>query len=275
MSMTVSILGCGWLGKGLALSLIKEGHRVKGSTTTADKMDTLSQLGIEPYLININAGSLESYDHSFFDCEVFIVAFNVKLQSRPEYPAEIRNLIHSLQHHKVPRILFISSISVYGNHNLEVNELTAPDPQTVSAKFLCQAEEMLLAEKELSVTTIRFGGLIGPARMPGRFLSGKKDIPDGLSPVNLIHMDDCTGLILALIESGLSFPVLNAVAPDHPAKQDFYGLAARMEGLPAPEFIAENKHWKIVGSSYTDRFYSYRINNLLSWLEQHPTSRSN
>jgi nucleoside-diphosphate-sugar epimerase len=274
MNMTVSILGCGWLGKGLALSLIKEGHRVKGSTTTPGKMDDLSVLGIEPYLIDLNAGSLESY-HSFFDCEVFIVAFNVKLQSRPEYPAEIRNLIHSLQLYKVPRILFISSISVYGNHNLEVNELTAPDPQTVSAGFLCQAEEMLLAEKELNVTTIRFGGLIGPARMPGRFLSGKKDIPDGLSPVNLIHMDDCTGLILALIESRLSFPILNAVAPDHPAKQEFYGLAARIESLPAPEFVAENKHWKIVVSSYTNRFYRYRINNLLSWLEQQPTSGSN
>jgi NAD dependent epimerase/dehydratase family enzyme len=104
--------------------------------------------------------------------------------------------------------------------------------------------------------------------MPGRFLSGKKDIPDGLSPVNLIHLEDCTGLLLTLIETGQEAKILNAVAPHHPTKRDFYTPAARNEGLPAPEFVAEKKSWKIVSSRYTDGFYKYRINNLISWLEQ-------
>lgn len=267
-SIAVSILGCGWLGKGLAASLMKNGHRVKGSTTTASKAESLAQVAIEPYLIKFSAGNLPLYDPGFFECDVFIVAFNVGLQRRPDYLAEVGKLIHLLQLHAVRKVFYISSISVYGNPNLEVNELTAPDPKTSSAGLLHEAENMLLAQRRLHVTVIRFGGLIGPGRMPGRFLSGKKEIPDGLSPVNLIHLDDCTGLLLTLIETGHDATLLNAVAPHHPTKQDFYTRAARNEGLPTPEFVAEQTNWKIVSSRYTDGFYKYRINNLLTWLEQ-------
>ncbi len=267
-SFTVGILGCGWLGKGLAAALIDNGHRIKGSTTTPSKAEGLAELGIEPYLIEFSADNLPSYDPAFFDCDVFIIAFNVGLQRRTDYLAEVSTLIKLLQHHAVRKVFYVSSISVYGNPNMEVNEHTAPDPKTISAGLLHKAEDMLLAQSQLDVTIIRFGGLVGPGRMPGRFLSGKKDIPDGLSPVNLIHMDDCTGLLLALIESGHDAKLLNAVAPDHPAKLDFYTQAARNEGLPAPKFVAEKKSWKIVGSLYTDTFYQYRINNLLRWLEQ-------
>ena len=33
----VSVLGCGWLGMPLAISLLDEGYSVKGSTTTEKK----------------------------------------------------------------------------------------------------------------------------------------------------------------------------------------------------------------------------------------------
>ncbi len=33
-----SILGCGWLGKPLAVSLLDEGFNVKGSTTSEEKL---------------------------------------------------------------------------------------------------------------------------------------------------------------------------------------------------------------------------------------------
>ena len=49
----VSLLGCGWLGKPLAVSLINDGFLVKGSTTSEMKIQELETLGIEPYLIDI------------------------------------------------------------------------------------------------------------------------------------------------------------------------------------------------------------------------------
>ena len=49
----ISILGCGWLGEPLAISLLEAGYSVKGSTTTESKLATLEASQIEAYLIDI------------------------------------------------------------------------------------------------------------------------------------------------------------------------------------------------------------------------------
>ncbi len=41
MKQNISILGCGWLGKPLALKLNKKGCHIKGSTTSDDKLGRL------------------------------------------------------------------------------------------------------------------------------------------------------------------------------------------------------------------------------------------
>ena len=55
--------------------------------------------------------------------------------------------------------------------------------------------------KKFNTTVIRFGGLIGYDRMPGKFLTGKKDLPNGDAPVNLIHRDDCVQIIYQIIKN--------------------------------------------------------------------------
>ena len=54
MKKTVSVLGCGWLGKSIAVNLLKNGFLVKGSTTTIEKLDELKKLNITPFLIDIS-----------------------------------------------------------------------------------------------------------------------------------------------------------------------------------------------------------------------------
>jgi glycerol-3-phosphate dehydrogenase len=53
--MTVSILGCGWYGLPLAKTLVAKGINVKGSTTSAGKLETLAETGIKPFLIDLSA----------------------------------------------------------------------------------------------------------------------------------------------------------------------------------------------------------------------------
>ena len=43
----ISILGCGWLGKPLALALLNNNYAVKGSTTSFEKTQHLASLGIK------------------------------------------------------------------------------------------------------------------------------------------------------------------------------------------------------------------------------------
>ena len=51
----VSILGCGWLGTSLGISLIDEGYSVKGSTTKTEKLTLLEAHDIEPFIIDITS----------------------------------------------------------------------------------------------------------------------------------------------------------------------------------------------------------------------------
>ena len=44
---SVSILGCGWLGKPMAVSLLREGFTVKAYTTSEIKSQQLEALEIE------------------------------------------------------------------------------------------------------------------------------------------------------------------------------------------------------------------------------------
>jgi predicted dinucleotide-binding enzyme len=75
--MIVSILGCGWYGKALAKSLLKNKVIVKGSATSPEKLQQLSDLGIIPCLVNFKAES-EDYDPEFFKCDILIISIPPK-----------------------------------------------------------------------------------------------------------------------------------------------------------------------------------------------------
>jgi hypothetical protein len=51
----ISILGCGWLGVGLAQVLLSRDVKVHGSTTSAAGLKRLRSIGIEPLLLRIDA----------------------------------------------------------------------------------------------------------------------------------------------------------------------------------------------------------------------------
>src|SRR5690606_32753411 len=101
---------------------------------------------------------------------------------------------------RVKQVILISSIGVYENSNNRFTELDTPQPDTESGKALFAAEKIAKEQKGITTTVLRFGGLFGPGRDPGRFFSGKKNIPNGLAPVNMIHLNDCLGISLAILE---------------------------------------------------------------------------
>lgn len=247
--MVVSILGCGWYGQALAKSLIDKGITVKGSTTSNEKLEQLSREGIVPCSVRFDAES-ESFAPSFFECDVLIVSITPKFRKgdAAAYLPKVQRIIHAILKYQVKKIIYISSTGVYGDHNTKVNELTGPDPDTGSGSILLAAERLFQGEPDFKTAIIRFGGLVGPARHPGRFFAGKKQIPNGLAPVNLIHLFDCVGITEGIIEKDAFDQLFNACSPDHPTRADFYLRVALAAGLPAPDFIIELKNWKIVDS---------------------------
>jgi nucleoside-diphosphate-sugar epimerase len=254
----VSILGCGWYGFPLATSLKTAGYEVKGSTTSPGKMDLLAAAGINPYLVHFEPGS-ESWTPAFFDCDVLFIAFppKVKQGATTDYISRLQRIINAIEHNQVKQVVFISSTGIYGDHNGEVNELTSPEPTTLSGIALQTAENLLQLQQCFTTTVIRFGGLFGPGRDPGRFFAGKKDIPNGQAPVNLIHLADCIGISHALLDTQAFGHIYNACSPEHPSKAAFYTQAAARSELSLPEFTDELLEWKIVRSVHMQTLLGY------------------
>jgi nucleoside-diphosphate-sugar epimerase len=175
-----------------------------------------------------------------------------------EFIPKIRQIIKTVQNHKIHKVIYISSTGVYSEGNTEVTELTPPNPSDESGKLLLQAEELFRQQTSFQISIIRFGGLVGPGRNPGRFFAGKKAIANGLAPVNLIHQSDAVGVTLAVIEKDAFGFTFNACSPHHPPKSEFYANAARQSGFDLPEFIPELKDWKIVSSKNIQELLQYQ-----------------
>lgn len=134
-----------------------------------------------------------------------------------------------------------------------------PRTDTETGLRMLEAERIISGITRVPVFILRLGGLIGPGRHPGRFFAGRSDIPNGLSPVNLIHQADALGIIRKLAVGEFQPGIYNGCAPDHPSRREFYVLAARKLGAAPPEFRAEKESWKIVGSEKVQKELSYRF----------------
>lgn len=266
--MTVSILGCGWFGLALAKSLLQDGITVKGSTTSESKLSLLADVGISPYLIQIDQHTGQS-DAEFFDCDLLVVSIPPKIKVGEEavFLQKINNIIEAINQHQTHRVIYISTTGVYGDLGIEVDERSDPQPNTENGKLLLQAEELFQSQTNAETTIVRFGGLVGPGRHPGRFFAGKKDIANGKAPVNLIHQIDAVGLIMAIINGKHFGQVFNGCSPDHPSRASFYTGAAKQGGFEIPKFRDELTEWKIVNSTKVKEIldYDFKVKDWLNY----------
>lgn len=267
MIQTISILGCGWLGLPLGQALVHAGYTVKGSTTTPEKRAEIEAAGIQPYLLKAG-DQLEGEDlRAFFQTDLLLVNIPPGGRRDPEveenYPRRVKAIVEMAMQMEVPELVFISSTSVYGNENTTLDESAELAPETASGRALVIIERYLQLLRAPRPTVLRMGGLVGGSRKPGRFLAGKKDVPNGESPVNLVHLEDCIGLIQALIQQQAFGHTLNVVADEHPTRAAFYTHQAAKEDLEPPTFQGSKKlAYKIISNE--------RAKSLLNYTFQHP-----
>ncbi len=223
---TISILGSGWLGLPLAASLVQAGYRVKASTRHQARMAEIRSIGAEAYLVDIDR--LTDQSHGFLDADTLII--NITSKNIEGF----RALAAAIADSPVSQVLFVSSTSVYDNVKETVTEL---DREFHSDSPLLVIEDLLTGSQAFSTTVLRFGGLIDGRRHPGRFFSSGRCVQNADTPVNLIHFDDCLGIINAIIEQACWGEVFNACADSHPSKREFYSKAIEHYGGGMPEFV--------------------------------------
>lgn len=237
--MNISVLGCGWLGLPLAKEILNKGHKVKGSTTTREKLNSLSSEGIIPYQIKLFEEGIQGDITSFLkDTDVLIIDIPPGLRKDPteNFIAKISKLKEQIERSHLNHIIFISSTSVFEDREdfPVYSEEDQPNDTSRNSEQLRGAENLLYSEK-YKTSIIRFGGLFGPERHPVKYLSGRKDVKDPIAPVNLIHREDSIGLINTVIKSGLS-GIFHGVNPHHPSRKDYYESTARTKNLTIPQF---------------------------------------
>ena len=266
--MTVSIVGCGWLGLPLAEYLIDQNIKVKGSTTTPAKLKLLEAKGIQPFLLDLNSISSDKSKQvedknisELFTTDILYI--NIPPNRRNpnillDYPAWISFLAKKCEAFKIKKVIFVSSTGVYPSLNNIVTEETTPEPQTNSQKAIVLAEQMLLGNINFKTTILRAAGLVGNSRNPGKWLAGKKNIEGGNTPVNLVHLEDCIGISYAVIRNDIFGEIFNLCADKHPTKEHFYSLQTRKNNLDIPTFLNESSaNFKIVSNKKSKSVLKY------------------
>ncbi|QCR21779.1 NAD(P)-binding domain-containing protein [Pontibacter sp. SGAir0037] len=248
----VSIIGCGWLGLPLAERLVQSGKIVKGSTTTPEKLELLEQKGIYPYLINLQEEQVEEVLSEFLHTDILVINIPPRLKSGMShlYIDQLQSLRKAMLASAVSKVLFVSSTSVYLDLNRSVTEAdTVFTEEQNPQNAMLQAEKLFLKRDEWMTTIVRFGGLVGGSRQAGRFLAGKKQVPNGDAPVNLIHQEDCLSILEQIMQQQKWGRVYNACADGHPTRKDFYTRATLAMGGILPEFDEmQETRFKLISS---------------------------
>ena len=230
----IAILGCGWLGMPLAAEMSRIGYSVTGSTTSIEKFPKIKSIGVIPFIIELGQSTVLGDINGFLaNANTLIINVPPKRKTDSEFTHKLNALIPFIEKSTVEKVLFVSSTSVYGDANTVVSEDSETAPETESGKDLVKSEKLLQQNNHFKTTILRFGGLIGGDRNPIAFLSGRPlENPNG--PVNLIHQDDCIGIITAIIKHNIWGEVFTGVTPFHPTRQEYYSAKAKEQGLPPP-----------------------------------------
>lgn len=257
MNQTIGIIGCGWLGFPLAKALVEENYTVHGTTTSEDKMAALQSAKILPFKLILTENGIRGDIGTFLmnlDLLIINVPPKLRTSSKENYVHKLRHLHHEIRSSTLKTVIFISSTSVYGHIDGEVTEDSPTKPITESGKQLLESENIFRNDMALHTAVVRFGGLIGLNRHPVHFLAGKSDLTNGDDPINLIHLNDCIGIIRTLIEGDYGNVIINGVYPHHPKKRDYYHSEALKKGLLVPIFTENEAEIgdKIIESRWLD-----------------------
>ncbi|QDO92758.1 dTDP-glucose 4,6-dehydratase [Formosa sediminum] len=251
---TISILGCGWLGLPLATTLINKNFNVKGSTTQTNKLPILKAAGIVPYIVNIESKSIPT---DFLNSDILILLITSKNRDA------FQQFIKQIETSTIKKVIFISSTSVYPNSNTEVTETSETNQSPLVA-----IESLFTQNNTFKTTVIRFGGLFGYQRKPGNFIRAHNIIPNPEGYINLIHQDDCIGILISIIEKDIWNETFNACANSHPKRAAFYTKEMAKVGRLHPVLDPDSDNvYKIVSPEklISAIGYTFKYSNLMDY----------
>lgn len=272
MQTSVAIIGCGWLGKALALSLQAQGREVIGTRQSQAGIDELMQLGIQAERLAL---PIDVTDNPLcFDYETLIVMIPPQIrQGKTDYPDKIESVVRCAQRGKVKRLVLVNSTAIYDGLDGDIDEKCQLHSTNKKVALLLQAEKSILTS-DLNAISLRVSGLVGPDRLPTNFFKSGRPLKDGNAPVNLVHQADVIGCLIALLEQPMLSGVYNINSQLRMSKKAFYVNAAKIAGNEPPLIVeadSSKQQGKYINSDKVRKSlnYQFKHDDLLVWLQNH------
>ncbi|EAZ81394.2 NAD(P)-binding domain-containing protein [Algoriphagus machipongonensis] len=240
----VAVIGLGWIGLPLANFLQDRNWEVCGSTTSKAKCASLQEAGISAIQFQLDPFPKGEGFQKLFEAEYMVINIPPKSRSQSSgfYIEQLKYLMSMLGKSEVKKVVFVSSTGVYPS---EKNGMTYTEDFVLTKEnagnpTLLTAEKMVLSENNFDTTIIRFGGLLGVDRIPGRYFSGKDQVV-GHTRVNFIHQEDAVRVMAWILEEELWGKTFNAVAPVHAVRKEIYEKNSHELGIKPPKSYAPPK----------------------------------
>jgi len=256
----------------LAKHLLAQGHRVLGTTTSPEQVPLLVAQGIDAHLLQLGSDFAPADEARLTSLlsQVTTLVLNVPPRAAVAggYPQLLRPVHRAVAAARVQAVLFVSTTGVYPDEPRLMRETDAVSTRDAASDVLRTEGHFVPRYGQWKSTVVRLGGLMGPGRAPGRFLAGRKNLPQGEAPTNLLHLTDAVGVLGTIIGQGIWGHTLNVCAQAHPLRRDFYPAAATYLGLEPPTFQAVGGNGKLIDTSRLASLvpYTFQHNDVLAAL---------
>jgi nucleoside-diphosphate-sugar epimerase len=278
--MRVLIIGCGYVGLPLAVQLARQGHEVFGLRRSAENDHAMIAGGIKPLHGDVSKrDDLEKIPLPFDWVVNLVSSGKGGIEEYREFYFEgARNVVDWLRQNPPKKFVYASSTSVYGQSDASlVKESSPTEPESETSKVLVETESFLLkafAEHKFPAVILRVAGIYGPDRghLFLQYMRNEAKIPGkGERFINMIHLDDLVGVVIAALKNGRPGEIYNAVDDEPVAHIHFFRWLSETLGKWMPPFAPEEDGRK---RGVTNKKVSNRkLKMELGYQFKHPTFR--
>ena len=240
MNKKMVIIGAGWLGDALAQYALNANWQVQATHRQAGEYDYERVFTLDSEQQLTHSVSLED---AFWVC-----AMSPGMRRGPSnYQQSLEHALALAHSMRAQGFVLCSSTGIYDNDSGHFDERSTLALTSTRQQRLHQAEHVAL---QAGAKVLRLGGLVGPDREPGRFVSGKVLSSHADDPVNMVHRNDVIAATMTLFnhyERGAD--IYNLVHPSHPRKEEYYQDHCQRQGSEVPTFSAHSATKRVIDGS--------------------------
>ncbi len=243
----ILILGAGYVGKELARRAHEAGYDIAGTSRNYETLQSLRRMGATAIEWSADEAP-DPFDSHLGPSTTVIYSIPTLFRSYEDGSEDnalarhirpVARVAEACRRGGVDRLIYLSSTSVYGDHNGEwVDETTTCRPESPFGRMRHDIEDHLLQlDVEFPVNIARLVGIYGPHRTLVDYIeSGRYRLVDGGKKVtNRIHVVDIARALIAIVErAGREKRIFNLTDGHPQTVRDLVEYVCDLQGLKRP-----------------------------------------